>query len=153
MCRHKIIKIYDENIRYFGKYRKNNYRSLTEFCPLFTKYHILSSYFQIVLCLHIIWMYLYAHSSKSDRGFGDSHPSGARCLCQGVLVQCRVAHRYPSRGSFPILICVTYVMLLRWNGRIPFIERNTVLFQFENFRFSLFYHRLDQYIADIGQVT
>ena len=56
------------------------------------------------------------HSSKSGRGFGDSHPSGARCLCQGVLVQCRVAHRYPPGSSFPIEFCVTCVMLARWNG-------------------------------------
>jgi hypothetical protein len=39
------------------------------------------------------------------------------CLCQGVLVQCRVAHRYPPGGSFPIKFCVTCVMLARWNGR------------------------------------
>ena len=47
----------------------------------------------------------------------DSHPSGAQCLCQGVLVQCCVAHRYPPGDSVPIKFCVTYVMLLRWNGR------------------------------------
>ena len=62
---------------------------------------------------NIVW----DHSSKSGRGFGDSHPNSARCLCQGILVQCRVAHRYPPGGSFPIKFCVTYVMLLRWNGR------------------------------------
>ena len=59
----------------------------------------------------------YAHSSKSDREFGDSHSCVVQYLCQGVLVQCRVAHRYPPGGSFPILNCVTYVMLVRWNGR------------------------------------
>ena len=49
---------------------------------------------------------LFDHSKKSDRGFGDSHPCVVRCLCQGVLVQCRVAHRYPPGSSFPIEFCV-----------------------------------------------
>ena len=35
------------------------------------------------------------HSSKSARGFGDSHLSGAQCLGQCVLVQYRLAYRYP----------------------------------------------------------
>ena len=50
------------------------------------------------------------HSSAEHHGFGDSQPCVVRCLGQGVLVQCRVAHRYPPGGSFPILNCVTYVM-------------------------------------------
>ena len=55
-------------------------------------------------------------SSKSGRSSGEGHPSGARCRCLGGLVQCRVAHRYPPGGSFPIEFCVTCVMLARWNG-------------------------------------
>ena len=63
-----------------------------------------------LICFHLNIISDIDHSKKSDRGFGDSHPCVVRCLCQGVLVQCRVAHRYPPGSSFPILNCVTYVM-------------------------------------------
>ena len=62
---------------------------------------------------HTIFM---SHSSKSGHGFVDSYPSGARCLCHAVLVQCCIAHRYTPGGSFPIEFWVMCVMHARWNG-------------------------------------
>jgi len=91
---------------FFSKIFPRPEATLAIFLWIFAFFQLCPTWVFLKTCPNLPYFTLptYAHSKKSDRGFGDSHPSGARCLCQGVLVQCRVAHRYPPGRCLSDLI-------------------------------------------------